>query len=52
VTLSEAPGRSSIALGLGLGGYSLWQVMQFALTLALSLLVLRRQAQAGRLARG
>lgn len=44
VTLSEVPGQSEIGIGIGLGYYSVWQVVQFTLCLAAALLAAARFA--------
>ena len=50
VNLSDRPGESSIALGLGLAlSKPYWQVWQFVLVLTCGWLVLRRQAGRGRI---
>jgi hypothetical protein len=50
VNLSDLPGESSIALGVGLAlSQPYWQVWQFVLALACGWLVLRRQAGRGRI---
>jgi hypothetical protein len=51
VRLSDVPGDSSVAFGIGLAlSKPYWQVLQFVLALACGWLVLRRQAGRGRMA--